>query len=187
MTMDYNGTHGTSKTRFDWIQKYGFDLRKEKGGRVGPGIYFWLDGLYAKTLATGWYKQALAENRFSGDADTSGIIIFVTITSEERFILDLESPSMKDSMARLAFEKGIDAFDNRKAKLLYGMFIDEIEKQLNVAFQLILVRVAPPNIMYCKYPIIYLGAPLCLVSRNPKRITINRIESVEEIDNERAI
>ena len=178
---DYHGTHGTCRSNAKNIMQVGF---RKGEGRLGSGVYFWAEGAYAEELAIGWYKQALKEGRYWNESDKNGVIIFATMSSDDKFVLDLESRHMNYQLASLAFKQKIDPNDSIMRKFLFGVFIDGLERKLGIQFRIILMKVAPPDRTCCKYPIGLLGAPLCIVARVTNCITINDIKPMEEIGNE---
>ena len=150
-------------------------------GRVGPGIYFWMEGAYDRILAIGWYKQSLAENRYKDDKSVDCVLIYVTLTAEDNEVLDLENRTISEKLGKLSLEKKVKPNERNKQKYLLGFFISELEKEMKIKFKIVLVKVAAPKEQYCEYPMRFMGAPLCCVARNNDCITMNRIEMVKGI------
>jgi hypothetical protein len=174
----YKGIHGTSLSRSQKIREKGF---LTSVGRVGPGIYFWMDGAYARTLAIGWYRQSLAENRYKDDKSVECVLIYVTLAAEDNEVLDLENRTISEKLGKLSLEKKVKPNERNKQKYLVGFFISELEKEMNIKFKIVLVKVAAPKEQYCDYPTRFMGAPLCCVARNSDCITVNRVDMVRGV------
>jgi hypothetical protein len=171
-----DGTHGTCRSRAEKIRRIGFRTGQ---GRRGYGVYFW-KGRYARMLAIGWYNRAFDQKRYLGEHNIKCAVIYATIVSDKRTILDLESPTIKDNLEALAFKHNIDADGTQEYKHLLGRYIDELEQTLAIEYRVILSTVAAPGKDFCKYPLGSLGSPYCIIVREVSCININNVESVED-------
>jgi hypothetical protein len=168
----YEGSHGTSKSRAEKINKQGFILGT---GRAGSGIYFWHKSHHYIPLAKGWYSQCCDKHLYDTDENKGCVVIVVELQAPEDAILDMENPEMKDRIAALAEARKIDATKFRRISALYDFFIKRMEVELKSTFAILLIRVAPPDrAYYPEYPISIIGAPLCCVARNNGCITIKK-------------
>lgn len=161
--------HGTSRTRATNIIKYGF----QKGdGRLGNGVYFWLDEEYGRYLSESWFTQRKAENKYNGDSDQSCTIIIADIEVDGDYTLDVEDRKFRSAIAKLVKERRLnDQATNKDLAIFYSSFIEAIESDLGYSFHFIIGRVAPPKREYCpEYPLKILGGPLCGVVVNDKII-----------------
>jgi len=166
----YEGSHGTSKSRAEKIDKQGFIPGL---GRAGSGIYFWHKSHHYIPLAKGWYNQCYNKHLYDADDNKSCVVIIVQLQAGEDEVLDMENHDMKDRIAALAEVRKIDATNFRRISALYDLFIKRMEDELESTFAILLIRVAPPDrTYYPEYPLNIVGAPLCCVARNKECIII---------------
>ena len=170
------GSHGTSKSRSERIMNEGFKL---SSGRYGTGAYFWKKSYYYIELAKSWYMQAHHKGVYTEDSNDECAILIVELKCLKRRLLDFEKTDLKDKIAKLAAEKGIEITDNERISGLYDMFIKRLERESRCTFQLYCTRVAPPyRKFFPEYPIRIIGAPECIISRDQSCIQVKEIREV---------
>ncbi len=168
------GSHGTSVSRAQLVQKNGF---RQGTGKGGTGVYFWL-GPYYIELAVGWYKFLASKNRFSNDENPSCAVIIALIKADESEVLNLEEEVLKNEIAAVVKKQGIDPRNKNAVAKLYDSFIMRLEQKLQVKFKAVKVRVGIPLEFLKDYPISIIGAPLCCIAREIGCITINEIRII---------
>lgn len=181
------GTHGTCRSYADDINAKGF---KTAGGRLGQGVYFWGytdDSMefYVKELASSWWYYSKCSNRYKSAADTSCSVIFVEVLLENKKYLDIEDIEIKQRFILFSneiYRRLSNRYKRDKKKILqsaYDLFVKRLEEELGSDFDVIHVRVAPPNKDYYKaaLPVEITGAPSCFVVKNTSCIKILRTDS----------
>lgn len=169
------GVHGTSKGFSEVIEKDGFRIGK---GRLGTGAYFWRQGKYARQLAVGWFVFRRNRTEY-GEENPKCVVIYVGIECEDAELLDLLNPEVREELARLVASQrlGTDITD-RQTAALYDLFVERFEAKLKTKFKVLQSGAAPPP--NTPYPMKVLGAPLALLARDPKSISIVRKEEVPD-------
>ncbi len=169
------GSHGTSVSRAQLVQKNGF---RQGSGRGGTGVYFWL-GPYYIELAVGWYNFLASKNEFINDENPSCAVIIALIKADESEVLNLEDETLKNEIAVVVKKQGINPKNKRAVAKLYDSFIMRLEQKLQVKFKAVKIRVGFPPLEFIKdYPISIIGAPLCCITRDPGCVTINEIRLI---------
>jgi hypothetical protein len=69
------GVHGTSRSAAQKIAQHQTFQKTDKG-RVGTGVYFWRENIYAKGLASCWYEYRVRKGDFKPN---EGAIIYADI------------------------------------------------------------------------------------------------------------
>lgn len=179
---EFEGSHGTSRSRAYKIQKVGFT---GSTGRGGSGIYFWCHGRYNTMLAIGWDKFQCKKKVFVQDKDPLVAVIIAKLEDEDYKVLDMENIKFKERIDQLADDMDIDKNKDADIAAIYDLFIEDLELKSNSRFSILLLKVAPPPINYCpEYSIKILGAPLCCVVRDQACIKILRITEGEDENSE---
>lgn len=167
------GAHGTTSHRASIIKLNGFQATK---GRGGTGAYFWQKALYSKVLALGWCAHRKARGHYRSDKNESCVVIYAKLHVQNEAYLNFEDQTLKDKIAMLAQKMGIGR-DNNKLAALFDFFVAELEREQDVQYRVIYIRVAPPPKEYCPdYWIEISGAPPCYVARDVACIEIDRVE-----------
>ncbi len=103
------GVHGTSRTAAQEIVQHQI-FQKTGKGRVGTGVYFWRENIYAKELASCWYEYRVRKGDFKPN---EGAVIYADICVKENEFWDLEEPSAKDDLGIFAMlQISIDPLDD---------------------------------------------------------------------------
>jgi hypothetical protein len=171
-TIDYHGSHGTTRSRSEVIQQKGFAVGRHPG-RKGRGVYLWRKSRKWRELAIGWYRQAFSEGDIAGDRNAHGIVLFVKASVREDHFLDLCDPDLVDQLDELAERSGIDMNSHQGVVALYEKYVLETEAKLGHEVDMFETDIAPPKPFFCpEYSIIALGAPKCYVVRSPRILTI---------------
>ncbi|WP_337194430.1 hypothetical protein [Pseudomonas syringae] len=179
------GTHGTSLSRAQQIDKDGFQA---KPGRIGVGAYFWtaivdteecLD--LAKKLARTWATKAEKGGQYAGDKERSLAIVEVDVEFEVHDVLSLDNPEMTFRLWSLIREKlasllGLRsetdwAVASEKINKLQGeihgfieAFVLELEENLGRRFKVIFKSQACPK--YSDPILHYIGNHSCFAIRD---------------------
>jgi len=74
------GVHGTSRTAAQEIVQHQIFQKTDKG-RVGTGVYFWRENIYAKELAICWYDYRVRKGDFKSN---EGAVIYMQIFASRR-------------------------------------------------------------------------------------------------------
>jgi len=168
-----SGTHGTTIARTEKISREGF---KGRIGRRGTGVYFWCDSYHAKDLAESWWRYSNDRGRYIGDNNTNFALIIGFFEVNDDEYLNIETHELKNQIAIIIANKKIP---NRLEYLAatYDLFINRLEAQNNQKYQIIEMRVSPPQMKYCEYyPILILGDPYCYLVRDTDCIKKLQIE-----------
>jgi len=170
------GVHGTSRSAAQEIAQHQIFQKTDKG-RVGTGVYFWRDNIYAKDLAICWYEYRVRKGDFKPN---EGAVIYADICIKENEFWDLEEPSAKDDLGIFAIQQhDTDQLDDdaRNTGAFYDLFIDRLEKNTNTKCKVFQIRLpSPPKCL--SYPTTLLGNPLAYVVRDETCIHIDRIEEI---------
>lgn len=159
------GIHGTTRSAAQKIvQQQTFQATPT--GRVGSGVYFWRDSLYAKELASCWYEYRVRKGDYQAH---EGVLLAADIYVNENEFLDLEHPSYKDALSLFAKTRPSEispADDAGELGVLYNLFIGELEVAAQQTYKVCQVRIpSPPKCL--NYPTFLLWNPLAYVVRDP--------------------
>lgn len=174
------GTHGTSQSKANSIQKNGFNI--SPGGRRGSGAYFWAcsdDPSYAIALAKQWWAYSHKNNKYKNDEDSQCSVILATIEAEEEFILNFEDQFVRDSFVSFStvYFENVEGTKNEKISKIYDMFIADLEKKVDTRIKLVCVKLQPPNGFKNErlgfLPLDITGHPLCYVVKDESCINID--------------
>jgi hypothetical protein len=168
------GIHGTTRSAAQKIvQSQTFQTTPI--GRVGTGVYFWRESLYAKDLALCWYEYRVRKGDYPAH---EGVILTVDLGVNENELLDLEHPSYKDALSLFAKTRPSElspADDAGELGILYNLFIGELETTAQQKYKVCQVRLpSPPKCL--TYPTFLLGNPLAYVVRDPTGIHLVNLE-----------
>jgi hypothetical protein len=93
--------------------------------------------------------------------------------------LDFDDFSVHESFVSFANEAISRDYQsyNVEAGRIYNLFVKMMEEELGEAFDVLLVRVAPPHSSFYRpsLPLDLTGGPLCIVVKDPQVIQTNRI------------
>jgi hypothetical protein len=173
----FKGTHGTTQTRADSIKAGGFQLANHPQMR-GGGVYFWKDGVYAKNLATGWYRFSLENNKYRGDRNTGCFVIGASFScddSKEYLRLD----DLQEVIASRAKEFSTH-LSKKEISRFYDIIISETEKELHTKIKIIETSVGLPARENCFpfYDLNLLGCPRTYIVRDVECIVCNYFEDM---------
>jgi len=174
--MDLKGTHGTTASCAEQIEKEGFKIF---GGYRGTGIYFWRKNIYAEDLAIAWYLTSISQKHHSQDSDKRCTIISANISIDDDEFVSLESPNIKDNMAIL-FKK-LGYADHINAIKFYDEFFELLEMELDHSIKVVEIAYPAPRICQI-YPRQTLSMPSCYIVRNADCISIQSIKKKEKQD-----
>ena len=173
------GTHGTCRSYAEEILANGF---KATDGRIGKGTYFWAyfsdeTEFCAKELAASWWRHSKQTHKYDHAKDNRCTVIYVEINSTDDSYLDLEDTDIKAKLIAFANQtyRKDDQRDYNKHKALgatYDLFIKLMEEALNIEFDIVHIRVAPPGGYRPPLPIEITGAPSCFLVMNDNCINI---------------
>lgn len=178
-SLDLVGTHGTTVSRYESIGSDGFKCRNS--GLRGAGAYFWVKSAYAEELAVGWYLKCIKAGTFSKNPDKRCVVITASFDVLPEQYLDIESDEVKSIFLNLI--KQHNAEDSREcSEKFYDLFIELMEKELDVIIKLYKVRAyAPTKALPNCYPTQLAGSPLCYVARDSQCILINGAKTLENV------
>ena len=173
--VNLEGVHGTSKNIAEEIAKVGFRTRP---GRLGTGAYFWRQGKYSRSLAIGWFVFSKERGRYS-EVDPHCVIIYAGIECEDQDVLDLLDFEVREELARMVSSQGLgDNITDKQTAALYDLLVERLEVKLRKKFKVLNSMAAPPP--KTAYPMKVLGAPSTLLVRDPKCISIKKLEEVKD-------
>lgn len=176
--LNLEGTHGTSQSRANKIEKNGF---QKSPGRIGVGIYFWCAGAYAEDLAIAWYDYCFSEDRYSTDKENGCVVIYASFRIKKEEFLDLEKKDIKDQLAGMAKKRGLKISDRKNIHSVRARFIDKLEHKMEVRFKVIEASVPLPDKQFCYfYPISLLGSPHNYIVRDENCIIIDKLVMVAD-------
>ena len=176
------GTHGTCLAYAEKINKEGFTV--DSNGRAGTGAYFWayhLDKyeIFAKELASAWWHFQHNKGRYDNEAKKDCAVIFVEIDVSGA-LLDFEDSETREKFIMFAntVYRKLKGKSYKRDYEVYDLFVDMLEKELKLKFDVLFVRLAPPDKSFYKpsLPMAITGAPMCYVVKNSDRIQIARID-----------
>jgi hypothetical protein len=180
-TVEFHGSHGTTISSWEAISRTRrFEIGK--GGRRGPGIYFWRRSRRWKELAERWYHQARAQGRYADQHDVRGCVIYVVARTDESRFLDLCDPEAVDAIDALAAVSRIDLWNTKAAANTYVMYVRKVEEKLGHPIGAFEAEVSPPDRDYYPdgkgHPFLALGLPRCYVVLDPAIIAEFRMEGI---------
>lgn len=185
--MELHGVHGTCRSNSYQIQKRGFDPGRRRGRR-GVGVYFWAYRdpklkTDAMELAISWWRQSLHRGSYRRANDNRCALIYASLIDIKN-LLDFDDIDVHETFVSFANEvinKDYQSY-NEEAGRIYDLFVKMMEEELGVVFDVILVRVTPPDRIYYKpsLPLDLTGNPWCLVVKDPKVIRITQIEREDQ-------
>lgn len=168
------GVHGTTRAAaLKIVQQQTFQISAT--GRIGAGVYFWRESIYAKDLANCWYEYRVRKGDYQA---AEGVILRAEIRLDENEFLDLEHPSYKDALSLFAKTRPSEispADDAGELGVLYNLFIGELEVAAQQTYKVCQVRIpSPPKCP--SYPTFLLGNPLAYVVRDSTCIHLVNFE-----------
>lgn len=181
--IELKGTHGTCASFAEVITRDGFNIA---AGRRGKGAYFWgyTSTLkdYATILAKAWWVQAKSMRRYDSATDQACVVLYATIQTEGAFFLDLEEHQMKQKLSRFlndCFKRKVPLDRSDMITRSYDLFVEMIEREIRVKFNVIHVTVNPPQKEYFENvdrvpPFDLMGMPACYVVKSNKCISLER-------------
>jgi hypothetical protein len=167
----HKGSHGTTMTRAGKIissgNKFEFGF-----GRRGEGAYFWRYSKFFMRLGIAWYHQAKSEQRYSGDHDSSGVVLVVELDCDPENLLDLLNYDLKERVENLV--AGLKTDGNlKKISKAYDFAFSEIERSTGLKIKLIRVEITPPKYTYIShfFDLTAFSTVPCLITRDNSIIT----------------
>lgn len=175
--MLFSGTHGTTRARFEKIDKLGFKISE---GRRGTGVYFWSDSPFSFRLSLAWWKQCSDEGRYKGDNDKRCAIIFAKVnTNNENEHLNLDDDRIKKNVFQLIQKNKKIELTKRQMCSLYDVIVRRYENKGRVKLKVLKAFVPPPNIRELKYPTATVGNPACFIARALDCIDIYDVKEIK--------
>lgn len=187
MDFYYRGTHGTTCSAADLIERNGFSAG---AGLRGFGVYFWLyqfDGLLdeAHKLAVAWYNNENKRGSYSEHKDKKCAVIKANLSTEEKDIFDFESKRQMFMLYSQAIKERLEdeklGKDERKELIsgIHDKFFHDWETEEQKEYSAVLVRVQSPKGFVSGFDRDVASQPQCILVRNKDIIDIVDITKLD--------
>lgn len=126
-----------------------------------------------RELAKGWYRYRFAGQKFRGDRNPMGVVVYVIAETTEDRYLDITDQDVIDEVAELARQSSIDTADPEQIGAVYERYIVELEAEIGEKFDVLETTVAPPPVDFCPdFSIRLQSSPRCYIMRRSECLRI---------------